>query len=237
MGGAAQVIERTRGDFERGEYRWVAQVMNQVVFAQPENGEARELAADALGQMGYQAGSATWRNAYILGAQELRHGIKRGARTAVTRPGLMPALSTDVVFDYMAARLNSSKTAGQSWRIAWHFEDLGEHFAMTLENATLTHLPGRTAGRPDVAVTTSRTTLDGVMTGTSSMGDAITKGEATATGTLPSLRSFSRCRTTSSPCLTSSNREDPHDAGTPHAGSPCPRDRRIPEFSAAVQTR
>ena len=75
MGGASAVIARAKADFAKGEYRWVAQVMKEVVYAEPKNIEARALCADALEQMGYQAESATWRNAFLYGAQELRHGV------------------------------------------------------------------------------------------------------------------------------------------------------------------
>ncbi len=181
MGGAAQVIARAREDFARGDYRWVAQVMNQVVFAGPANAEARALAADALEQMGYQAESATWRNAYLLGAQELRHGI--GRAVPVVRPGLMPALSTDVIFDYMAVRLNPSKAADLSWRIAWHFDDTGEDITMTLGNATLTHLPGKARGHVDADVTMKRHALDAVMTGKADISGAIAAGDAVVAST------------------------------------------------------
>src|SRR5204862_3251178 len=75
MGGASAVIARAKADFAKGEFRWVAQVMKEVVYAEPDNAEARALCADALEQMGYQAESATWRNAFLYGAQELRHGV------------------------------------------------------------------------------------------------------------------------------------------------------------------
>jgi len=87
MGGSAAVIARAREDFKAGQYRWVAQVMDQVVFADPSNKEARNLAADAFEQLGYLAESATWRNAYLLGAQELRNGVRGGARSSVTGIG------------------------------------------------------------------------------------------------------------------------------------------------------
>jgi alkyl sulfatase BDS1-like metallo-beta-lactamase superfamily hydrolase len=75
MGGAEAVIRRARDDFARGEYRFVAEAMSHVVFADPANAQARQLGADALEQLGYAAESATWRNAYVLGALELRQGL------------------------------------------------------------------------------------------------------------------------------------------------------------------
>src|SRR5262249_19679196 len=77
MGGAGEVIKKARESFGKGEYRWVAQVMNQVVYAEPNNKEARELEADALEQLGYQAESGPWRNAFLMGAFELRNGVPK----------------------------------------------------------------------------------------------------------------------------------------------------------------
>ncbi len=80
MGGAEAAIARAREDFANGEYRWVADAMSQIVFAEPENRAARELGADALEQLGYQSESATWRNAYLQGARELRGGLSGAGR-------------------------------------------------------------------------------------------------------------------------------------------------------------
>ena len=85
MGGADAAIARAREDFAKGEYRWVADAMSQVVFAEPDNRAARELGADALEQLGYQSESATWRNAYLQGARELRGGVLRAGRPLARR--------------------------------------------------------------------------------------------------------------------------------------------------------
>lgn len=163
MGGAAAVIARARADFAKGEFRWVAQVMKEVVYAEPENKEARALCADALEQMGYQAESATWRNAFLYGAQELRHGVfkipARGTMSADTLAGL----ATDVFFDLMAIRLDAAKAAGQSMELNWHFTDRGEKLALTLKHCTLSHRMGEWSGSAAASITTTRATLDAIV--------------------------------------------------------------------------
>src|SRR5262245_911146 len=113
MGGAAATIARAREDFANGDYRWVADVMSQVVFAEPENTEARALAADACEQLGYQAESATWRNAYLLGAFELRNGTPAMQARAPVSPDVVRALSVPLFFDYLGVRLNAPKALGK----------------------------------------------------------------------------------------------------------------------------
>ena len=83
MGGADAILDRARKDFDKGEFRFVAQALSHLVFAEPDNKAARSLLADTFEQLGYLAESATWRNAYLFGAQELRQGMSTGAATPV----------------------------------------------------------------------------------------------------------------------------------------------------------
>src|SRR5690606_24588976 len=92
MGGADAVMAKARIDFEVGEYRWVAEAMKHVVFADPQNRQARALAADAFEQLGYMSEAATWRNAYLYGAHELRHGPPRQMPRAPVPPEALRAI-------------------------------------------------------------------------------------------------------------------------------------------------
>jgi alkyl sulfatase BDS1-like metallo-beta-lactamase superfamily hydrolase len=176
MGGADAVIARARTDFAKGEFRWVAQVMKEVVFAEPGNIAARALCADALEQMGYQAESATWRNAFLYGAQELRHGVfqlpARGTMAADTLRGL----STDIFFDMLAVRLDPAKAAGQSMVVNWHFTDRGETLALTLKHCTLSHRMGEPSDRAAASIVSTRATLDALILGRVKLPDALASG-------------------------------------------------------------
>ena len=112
MGGADATIKRAREDYKAGQYRWVASVMSKVVFADPANKEARALGADALEQLGYQSEAATWRNAYLLGAFELRNGV--GPQPpALVNAELLKGISIDLAFDFLGVRLNAAKAEGK----------------------------------------------------------------------------------------------------------------------------
>jgi alkyl sulfatase BDS1-like metallo-beta-lactamase superfamily hydrolase len=138
MGGAAAVLTRAREDFAAGDYRWVADVASQVVFAEPENGEARALAADAYEQLGYQAESATWRNAYLLGAYELRHGTPKSGARAPVAADVVRALTAPLLFDYLGVRLDGFRAAGKRFAIDVVLTDLAERYRLNLENCALT---------------------------------------------------------------------------------------------------
>ncbi|HSG59486.1 MAG TPA: alkyl sulfatase dimerization domain-containing protein, partial [Woeseiaceae bacterium] len=106
MGGADAVVAKARKDFDKGEYRWVAQALNYVVFADPENGQARELLAETYEQMGYQAESGPWRNFFLSGAKELRDGVVTAATPDTSSPDIVRNLGLETYLDYLAVRLN-----------------------------------------------------------------------------------------------------------------------------------
>ena len=176
MGGAPVVIARARADFDRGEYRWVAQVMKEVVYAEPDNKEARELCADALEQMGYQAESATWRNAFLYGAQELRHGVFQIPARATMGADTLAGLATDVFFDLMAIRLDAARAAGQSMVLNWHFTDRAEKLVLTLKHSTLTHRLGEWSDTASTSIITTRAMLDSIVLRKTTPPDAIASG-------------------------------------------------------------
>jgi alkyl sulfatase BDS1-like metallo-beta-lactamase superfamily hydrolase len=176
MGGPAAVIARARADFANGEYRWVAQVMKEVVYAQPDNIEARALCADALEQMGYQAESATWRNAFLYGAQELRHGVFQLPARIAMGADTLAGLTNDVFFDMMAIRLDPAKAAGRSMVINWHFTDRDERLVLTLSNCTLSHRLGEWSDAAAASITTTRGTLDAIVLGKLPAAEALASG-------------------------------------------------------------
>lgn len=181
MGGADAVITRAREDFKAGNYRWVASVMNQVVFAEPTNRQARELGADALEQLGYQAEAATWRNAYLMGAMELRNGVTKLPGAAASLD-VIKAIPTDAIFDLWAVRLNPEKAEGKTLVINWRFSDVGEEFALNLENSALTIARGKLVANADAGFTLTRATLNSVLIRQTTFADAIRSGDIAAAG-------------------------------------------------------
>ena len=182
MGGAEAAIARARRDFERGEYRFVAEAMSHVVFADPSNTEARQLGADALEQLGYAAESATWRNAYLLGAFELRKGQPNTAARAAISPDVVRAMSLEHVFDYLGVRLNGDRAEGRRIVINWVFPDLARPYVLNLENCALTYLADRRSERADATVTLDRATLDRLILRETTFVDAAQGGLARIEG-------------------------------------------------------
>jgi alkyl sulfatase BDS1-like metallo-beta-lactamase superfamily hydrolase len=155
MGGEAAAIAAGRKAFADGDYRWVAELINHVVFANPGNAEARALQADALEQLGYQAESATWRNAYLMGAQELRAGPKPFGGSSAN-PDTVRGMSNELLFDFIALRLDHSKTDGLKAAVQMVFTDVNETWALELSNSVLNNTKGRVLKNPDVKLTLTR---------------------------------------------------------------------------------
>jgi alkyl sulfatase BDS1-like metallo-beta-lactamase superfamily hydrolase len=181
MGGAAAVLERARQDLAAGEYRWVAEVVNHVVFADPGNTEARELQAAALEQLGFQAEAGPWRNFYLTGAQELRGGRPAHLGGGPQAAPLLAAMTVDMVFDILGARLDGPRADGDSVAIGWRFPDIAEDWTLRLEHSALNAWPVMDDD-VDATLTMSRPTLTGVLADPTSIGAALEDGSLTIDG-------------------------------------------------------
>jgi alkyl sulfatase BDS1-like metallo-beta-lactamase superfamily hydrolase len=191
MGGIEALLARARADFERGEYRWVAEVTKHAVYAHPEHTEARELAAQALEQMGFQAESATWRNAYLLGAHEFRHGAPKVASAGPGAGlGLIAWLPTGLLFDALAVRLDASRAQGRAFVVGWHFTDRGEHWRMELSNGALHALQVEAAPQASLSLALTRPTLEALLTRRVAPKDAVASGAIALTGDAAVLGGF-----------------------------------------------
>ncbi len=182
MGGANAVLTRAREDFAAGEYRWVAQVASQLVHADPGNREARALAADAFEQLGYQAESGTWRNAYLYGAQEMRHGTTPLPPRPMISPDILVAVGTGTLFDFMAVRLNPARVAGRSFVLNWQITPTGESIAQTLAHSTLSQLEDRQLANADATIQISRSDLVSLILRQQTVSEALAAGRLQVQG-------------------------------------------------------
>jgi len=182
MGGGEAILARAAKDFAKGEFRFVAQALSHLVFAEPDNQAARALLADTFEQLGYAAESSTWRNAYLFGAQELRQGMpKTPPRPPMPRETLA-ALRTEQLWDVLGVRLNGPKAEGKHIVLNWSFTDSGETFVLNLENSALTYTEGVQADSADASFTLARSTLDEVIAKQTSFPEAVAAGKIKVAG-------------------------------------------------------
>ncbi|WP_310619131.1 alkyl/aryl-sulfatase [Flexibacterium corallicola] len=175
MGGEDELIKKAQYSFKEGDYRWVVQVLNHLVYSNPQNTQAKNLQADALEQLGYQAESGPWRNFYLTGAQELRDGVKKAEAPDTASPDTIRSMGLDLVFDYFALRVNADKVTGLNLTYNWKFTDTNQNYVMELSNSALSHLEEAQSDKPDGTITTTRTIIDDILLGEITFSDALSQ--------------------------------------------------------------
>lgn len=190
MGGADAIMQKAKTDYAQGNYRWVAQVTNNIVFADPSNKEARNLEADALEQMGYQAESGPWRNFYLTGAQELRNGVVKGATPNTASPDTVKAMSPEMFFDYLAVHINGEKAANAQAVFNIDLGADGGKYKLELENGVLNHSADAQASNADASITLNRATLNKIILKEESLKQAEEKGDVQISGNHVKLDEF-----------------------------------------------
>ncbi|GHS80427.1 alkyl sulfatase [Pseudomonas sp. PAGU 2196] len=176
MGGADAVLKKAKEYYDKGDYRWVAEVVNHVVFADPSNQAAKNLQADTLEQLGYQAESGPWRNFYLTGAQELRNGVQKLPTPDTASPDTVKAMDLDLFFDFLAMRLKGPEVGDKHITLNFDFTDLKQQYALEMVNGVLNHTEGMQAKNADAKVTLTRDTLNKLMLKETTLKDAVSSG-------------------------------------------------------------
>jgi alkyl sulfatase BDS1-like metallo-beta-lactamase superfamily hydrolase len=180
-GGPEPLLAQARAAFEAGDYRWVAELVNHLVFADPANAAARALQADALEQLGYQAESGPWRAFYLTGAQELRNRRPPAAAPRQAALAQLPRLPGAFLLDSLSVRLNGPKVGVARLTLGVSFTDTGERFLVEVENAVMRHY----ADREDPAATQvslTRAALVELVTGAKTIEAAVAEGALAIAG-------------------------------------------------------
>lgn len=182
MGGADSILQKAKADYDKGNFRWVAQVVSKVVFADPDNKAARELEADALEQLGYQAESGPWRNFYLTGAQELRTGVKQLPTPNTASPDTVRSMTPEMFFDYLALHINGEKAADLKSVLNVDFGGEDGMYKLELENGVLNHTAGVRDEKADATINMSRDTMNKILLREETLKQAQDKGEVQITG-------------------------------------------------------
>jgi len=189
MGGPDAVLSKARAAFDRGEYRWVAEVVNHVVFADPDNDAARWLQADALEQLGYQAESGPWRNFYLTAAMELRQGVPDVPPPNALAGDLVAALPSESLFDFLAVRLNPEQAA-EDLAIDFDFTDRDEQWQVVVSNGVLHARRVEAAAADGTRLSIARADFVRVLAGETGVPALVTDGRASIDGNPLTLTRF-----------------------------------------------
>ncbi|MFE3544709.1 alkyl/aryl-sulfatase [Nocardia sp. NPDC059177] len=190
MGGADAVLRTAQRAYDAADFRWVAQLVNYVIFADPTNTTAKNLQASAFEQLAYGAENATWRNFYLSGAHELRHG-SFGTPTTANSAALAAALSVDQVFDAVALRIDGPKAWDTRMVTDWRISDEDNRVhRVELRNGVLVHHDrhrGDALPAPEVTITLTRATLIATLVGGGDLRQGVARGDIAVTGDITGL--------------------------------------------------
>ena len=165
MGGAGAVRAKAQEYADAGDLRFAAELLDRVVFADPDDRVAKEQLAAVYERLAYGAENATWRNFFLTGAQELRHGIV-DAPPNVGSAELLGALTVEQLLDAIAIRIDGPRAWDLVLTVDWIFTDLGVTHRATLRNGVLTHRVVEDGGEPaDLTLTLEKPQMLGVILG------------------------------------------------------------------------
>jgi len=184
MGGAEEAMRKAKTSYDSGDFRWAAQLLNHVVFAEPKNDKARFLLADTLEQLGYQAESGPWRGFYLTGAMELRQGVRNLPAPDTASPDIVAGMTPEMFFDYLAVRLDPAKAAGKKLtiRVVITSAKQKQEYTLFLENSVLNYSAGKATEPVDATVTLDQPTFAATTSGNLKLPDAIKQNKAKVDG-------------------------------------------------------
>lgn len=182
MGGAGKIIPKGKELYNKGEYFAAVEILNKLVYAEPENQKAKDLLADVYEQIGYQKESPSVRNSFLAAAYELRNGLPQGNMVATASADTIRGMSTELWLDFLGISMDSSKVDGKEFVINLRTPDNKEKFIVELSNSVLTNIKGEQAKKADLTITVDRKDLEKVMGAAATFDDLKKEGKATFEG-------------------------------------------------------
>ncbi len=182
MGGSKKIMAKGNDLYDQGKYLAASEILNKLVYAEPQNQAGKDLLADVYEQIGYQQENPGLRNAFLAGAFELRSGIPGGASPKTSGPDMIRAMTTGLFLDFLGIRMDSKKAEGMAFKINLVTPDNGEKYIIELSNQTLTNIEGYQADDADLTITINRADLEQVMMGAKKLTAQIEDGTAKVKG-------------------------------------------------------
>jgi len=189
-GGAGALLATATGAYQRGEYRWAAELLNHLVFAQPDNAAAKSLLANTYDQLGYQAESGPWRDVYLAAAYELRHGVPKEMVDLATMADVLRRTPVDRFFQSMSVRLDAEKADGVDMAVAITFSDLEQTYLLSVKNSVMHHREASPAQAANASLQLTRELFVRMLTGDVGLRETLTSDELEVDGSVLDLVRF-----------------------------------------------
>jgi len=178
MGGADALLSKAMESYNKGEYRWVTEVLNHLVFADPGNKSARYLLADAYEQLGYQAESGPWRNFYLTGAKELRDGVKAMPSPNTAGPDMVRGMDFGLFLNYIAMRFIGTDIDAQAMKYNFNINltDTNEKGCFIVDNGAVNVRLEHADEDVTAVISLKRTDLDKTSLGQATFQELVDSG-------------------------------------------------------------
>ena len=199
MGGSGKIMTKGKQLYQQGKYREAMEIVNKLVYAEPNNTAAKDLLADIFEQIGYQKESPSVRNSFLGAAYELRHGMPSGASPKTNGPDMIRAMTTELWLNALAISMDSKKAAGMKFKINLSTPDNGEKFVVEMSNSALSNIKGYQDKNPNLSITLNRTDLEKVMGGQTTFEKLQAEGKANFEGDRKAFEQLRSTMTTFTP--------------------------------------
>jgi alkyl sulfatase BDS1-like metallo-beta-lactamase superfamily hydrolase len=199
MGGAKKIMAKGSELYDEGQYFAAAEILNKLVYAEPDNAAAKDLLADVFEQIGYQKESPSVRNSFLGAAYELRNRMPAGTPPSTTGPDTIRGMSTELWLNALAISMDSQKVGGTDYVINLITPDNDETFVVELSNSVLTSIEGHQAKEPNLTITVNRTELEKVMGGKATFDELLKEGKAKFEGDRSGFDAIRSAMTTFTP--------------------------------------
>ena len=190
IGGADKAVAAAQTAYDKGEYRWAAELLNQAVFGQPDHKGAKELLAKTYEQMGYMAEAATWRNSYLTAAAELRNGPPTKGISKSDVIEMLHQTPIERFLEAMAAGLNGPDAEGKDLKVNLVLTDTKESYVLWIENAVLHFKRAEPASDANATLTLTKPIFVKMIAGTAGVKDTLLSDELKIGGSKMDLVRF-----------------------------------------------
>lgn len=190
MGGAEAILEKASQSMQRGEYRWVAEVLYHLVFAQPDNGSAKQMLAEAYQQLGYQSESGPWRDIYLSGALELLSGTADQHYDPEFGRAFVQQVPLEQFMKALSVRLDGEKAEGERLVLNVLFTDQQQNFVLTVRNSVMHYKETPAAANADVSIALSKNLFVEILLGQVGIQQLLTTDELAVDGSVLKLLKF-----------------------------------------------
>ena len=190
MGGSEALLEKAAAYQAKGEYRWVGEVLNHLVFAEPDNIAAREMLAEAYRQMAYQAESGPWRDIYLSAALELIRGSVEVNNVAMSSKAFLEQVPLKEFMKALSVKLDAEKAEGVQLKINLLFSDSDTNFVLTLRNSVMYYQQLPADSDADVTLTLTQKLFVQILLGEAGIKSLIGSDELSVDGSVLKLLKF-----------------------------------------------